>query len=151
MPAQEGGSCPTCGASVTVDVGPGREVQVGTVAAAVESLPRRRCAAGHEVPALDATAIETAVGQVRDAIPRARRRRLRGHDDCTRCGASLTMPARRTTWPVTLEALGGLDHLVTLHLDVPASRCPDCGTDHVPSRSHDDLDAAVREVLGEER
>ena len=56
------------------------------------------------------------------------------------------MPVRRTVWPVTLTGADGRV-AVTLTYDVPATRCPDCGRNQVPTRSADDLVAVLDDLL----
>ncbi|WP_130649615.1 hypothetical protein [Egicoccus halophilus] len=115
---------------------PGDECTVGTVAAVVEQRPRWRCRHGHDAgPVLTAARVHDEVVAL---VAMARRRRLRGDDRCANCGAALTMPARRTVWPLTLTDPDGTV-AVTLTLDLPATRCPDCGRDQVPARSVDDV------------
>lgn len=58
------------------------------------------------------------------------------------------MPVRRTVWHVTLTDPEGLV-AVTLTYDVPATRCPACATNQVPSRSADDLFAVLDDLLRE--
>jgi hypothetical protein len=142
--------CPHCGAASELTLQPGREVTVGSVAGAIDHVPRLRCPAGHELPASAGPAIDDAVAQVRAAVPFARTRRFGWGERCSIDDEPLTMPVRRTEWPVTLERPGGLPVVVTLRLDVPATRCPDCGTDHVPSRSQGDLEATVRALLADD-
>ena len=138
--------CSTCGAGCSPGPAAGDEATHGTVAAVLESRPRWRCPHGHDAgPVFDAAAVRT---QVEAAVPIARRRRLRGGDMCASCGASLTMPVRRTVWPVTLTD-ADQRVAVTLTYDVPVTRCPDCGTSQVPTRSADDLLAVVDDLLPE--
>jgi predicted RNA-binding Zn-ribbon protein involved in translation (DUF1610 family) len=140
-------TCATCDRPVTLEPGPVREARQATVAVILEHAPRWRCGAGHLASAIGSAGTADVLAQVRDALPYAVTRRLRRGETCASCGQALTMPARRTEWPVTLVRPGGLDVVLTLVVDVPATRCPDCGTDHVPARSQADLEAAVREVL----
>jgi hypothetical protein len=141
-------SCPVCEAAVRLELTSGREATVGSVAGVIDRLPIVRCDAGHRSLATAApTVIDDALRQVRAAVPYARARRLRRDEGCTSCGQPLTMPVRRTDWPVTLERPGGLDAVLTLRLDLPATRCPGCGTDHVPTRSQGDLEDTVRALL----
>lgn len=117
---------------------------MGTVAGALEQTPRWRCPHSHDAgPVLPP---ERGRAEVADAVAVARRRRLRGGDVCTACGAPLTMPVRRTVWPVTLTDPDGRV-AVTLTYDVPATRCPACATNQVPTRSADDLVAVLDELL----
>jgi hypothetical protein len=137
--------CPVCGREGPLAVGAGREAQVGTVAGLVEQLPRVHCPAGHAEPATgDPATVRTILERVRTAVVHARRTRLRG-ERCGACGERLTMPVRRTPWPVTVSELEGLP-VLTFHLDLPSTRCPDCGVDQLPGRSQADLAATVEEL-----
>ncbi|MFA9428903.1 hypothetical protein [Egicoccus sp. AB-alg2] len=129
------------------DPAPGGEATNGTVAAVLESRPRWRCVNGHDAgPVIDH---ERARQQVETAVPVARRRRLRGGDVCVACGSVLSMPVRRTVWPVTLTD-PARRAAVTLTYDVPVTRCPSCGSSQVPTRSADDLLAVVDELVPRE-
>jgi hypothetical protein len=141
-------SCPACDAAGALELTGGREATVGSVAGVIDRLPVVRCDAGHRTLATATAAVTgAALAQVRAAVPYARARRLRREEACSSCGQPLTMPVRRTDWPVTLERPGGLDAVLTLRLDLPATRCPGCGTDHVPTRSQGDLEDTVRGLL----
>lgn len=132
-------ACPGCGRPGPVIAGRDREATVGTVAGRVERTPTVACPDGHGHPA---PVTEPALAACHEAVPRARSRALRRTDACGTCGATLTMPVRRTERAVTLA---GVPHVpvTTLRFDLPTTRCPDCGADQVPSRSQDDLDAVV--------
>jgi hypothetical protein len=144
-------ACATCGAPSAVELAPGREVTVGSVAGLVGQRPRWRCTADHVTAAAAADGVaDEARSQLRAAVPYARRQRLRRAEVCSVCDEPLIMPVRRTDWPVVLEGLGGAPAVVTVRLDVPATRCPACGTDHVPVRSQGDLEAAVLALLGDD-
>lgn len=120
----------------------GRERQSGMVAASLEATPVVVCEHGHTDPAPIATEI---VAATESALPRARRRALRG-ERCTTCGATLTMPGRRTQRSVTVDDLAEVG-VLTVTFDVPSVRCTDCGTDQLPSAAVDDLDATVRALF----
>jgi hypothetical protein len=147
-------ACPTCAAATDLVVGAAQEATVGTVAALVEARPLLRCRGGHDHPlsALDRSAraaIEAdVVAALERSLPRARARRWRPTAACAACGVQLTMPVRRTTWPVTVARPGTTMLVLTVHLDVPATRCPGCGVDQVPPRSQGDLTGAVLAALG---
>jgi hypothetical protein len=144
-------ACASCGARSSAELAPGHEVIVGSVAGLVGQRPRWRCTAGHVTSAATVDGVaDEARSQLRAAVPYARGRRLRRAEGCSVCDEPLTMPVRRTEWPVVLESPGGAPGVVTLRLDVPATRCPGCGTDHVPVRSQDDLEAAVLALLGDD-
>jgi hypothetical protein len=141
-------SCPVCDAAVRIELTAGREATFGSVAGVIDHLPFLRCDADHRtLPTATSAVIDAALQQVRGAVPHARARRVRRDEVCASCGEPLTMPVRRTDWPVTLERPGGLDVVLTLRLDLPATRCPGCGTDHLPTRSQGDLEGTVRALL----
>jgi hypothetical protein len=136
------GPCPTCGEEGSLALTAGREVQVGTVAGFLEQVPLVSCPSGHVGPATaDPAATGAVLDRIRRAVGHARSSRLRG-ERCGGCGARLTMPVRRTPWPVTVDEVPGLP-ILTFRFDVPSTRCPDCGVDQVPARSQDDLAATV--------
>lgn len=138
-------SCAVCGAHGDVVPGPPREITVGTVAATVERRPVVACPAAHSAspPQLAGRAMD-AVGV---AIARARSRLLRS-DRCDGCREVLAMPVRRTTRTVSVESPD--IPVVTIHLDVPMTRCGACGLDQVPSRSHEDLTVVVPALFAPE-
>ncbi len=130
--------CDACGAEATLQWRPGSEVAVGTVAGVLDRRPVLICPSDHVraapgAPAAAATAVEAQ-------LPQARRRWRRG-DACASCNAALDLPVRRTRRSITVAETGLAVH--TLHLDVPMTRCGDCGTDQLPTRSHSDLHGVV--------
>lgn len=130
--------CPVCELDAAVELRAPNEVTVGTVAASVERRPVVACPGDHGAspPEVVGAAMEAVDG----AVPRARSRLLRG-DGCRSCGAGLSMPVRRTARAVSVEAPDVA--VVTIHLDLPMTRCGECGFDQVPSRSHEDLTVVV--------
>lgn len=133
-------NCPVCGAAGVVVAGRPREATVGTVAVLCATGPVVACPDGHRAPPDVGDAV---VAACRGALPHARARRLRRIDVCERCGTPLTMPVRRTVRPVTVDQIDGLP-VTTLRFDLPTTRCPECSTDQVPTRSADDVAAAAR-------
>jgi hypothetical protein len=130
--------CPVCDVDAEVGLGAPNEVTVGTVGAAVERRPVARCPDDHG--ATPAEAVGAAMEAVDTAVDRARSRFLRA-EVCRSCGSALTMPVRRTARTVTVE--DPRMPIVTLHLDLPMTRCGECGVDQVPSRSHEDLTVVI--------
>lgn len=126
--------CPECGVEADIVLAGGVESVVGSVAAALEQRPVVACPPGHAVtpPEVVGAAMEAAD----QGIIRARSRLLRS-DACTSCGQALTLPARRTVKAVTV--VSAVAPPVTIQLDLPATRCPACALDQVPSRSQEDL------------
>ena len=133
--------CDICGAEAALQWRPGAEVVVGTVAGVLDRRPVLVCAQGHvhAVPGAPAAALSAVETQ----LPQARGRWRRG-DTCAACKAALDLPVRRTRRSVTVTEGGVAVH--TLHLDVPMSRCGDCGTDQLPTRSRSDLQGVVAAV-----
>ncbi|MFA9445416.1 hypothetical protein [Egicoccus sp. AB-alg6-2] len=120
---------------------------MGSVAGVLEQRPRWRCDNGHDAGPVITP--ERARTEVAAAITIARARRLRRGDRCRVCDADLVMPVRRTVWAATLTD-DERRAAVTLTYDVPATRCPDCGCNQVPTRSVDDLFAVLDRLLREE-
>ena len=138
-------ACPACGETGPVVLRGPLELTIGTVAAVLERRPVVACRTGHELPpAVARTATEQAIER---AVARARQRRLR-REACVDCGAALLMPVRRTVRPVSIEAPPL--PVLTLQLDLPMTRCPDCGRDQVPSRSQADLDAIAGALFADD-
>ncbi|WP_052667668.1 hypothetical protein [Nitriliruptor alkaliphilus] len=131
--------CAVCGATGLVVQGAGREATVGTVAALLEAGWLVACPAGHRTPP---DAGSEVADEVAARLPQARRRPMARADRCTSCDAALTMPVRRTERPVSVTEVPGLP-VTTVVLDVPSTRCGTCSTDQVPTRSVDDVRAAV--------
>lgn len=134
--------CPICDEEAAVVLTGGTEVTVGSVAASLEQRPVVDCAAGHRgTPSqLVGAAMETAD----ERVVRARSRLLRS-DACVDCGTPLTLPVRRTVKSFTV--VSEVAPVVTIHLDLPATRCPSCALDQVPSRSQEDLVVVIPAVF----
>jgi hypothetical protein len=138
-PAAHDQPCAVCGSPGPVVAGAARESTVDTVRALLEVGWVVACPAGHHAP----PAVGEAVAdEVLHRLPLADRRRLARTDRCGACGATLDMPVRRTERPVPIADVAGLP-VHTVRLDVPSTRCFACSTDQVPTRSRDDLRAAV--------
>lgn len=129
----------TCGVTGPVIRGAAREVTVGTVSGLLEAGWLVACPAGHRAPP-DAGA--EVADEVAVLLPLARHRLLARRDRCVSCDAELTMPVRRTERPVSVTDVAGLP-VTTIVLDVPSTRCLECSTDQVPSRSIDDVRAVA--------
>lgn len=135
--------CPVCNAAARIELREASEVTVGTVAVTLERRPVVACTPRHD--ATPPEVVEAAMAAATSALPRARKRLLRG-DACGECGAALTMPVRRTVRPVTVE--GDADTpVLTLRFDLPSVRCSECGVDQVPSGSQEDLVVSVPAVF----
>lgn len=116
--------------------GPGASHTANGVTAVASARPVASCDCGHDA-VLDAADAVTAVFQER--LPIAATRWLR-KPACAVCRSKLTLPARWTQVPVTVEQ----PLLFTVTLDVPAVRCPSCGRDQLPRYARTDCDAAIR-------
>lgn len=136
--------CPRCGQPATPGFSPGTAVTHGTIAASFERRPTLRCAAGHRAPD-PATDLDAVLEACAEQVASAAGGRLRA-ERCQRCRAPLRMPVRRTTRTVSVAGASPLG-VLTLHLDLPATRCPDCGLDQVPTRSRGEVADAVRQAL----
>ncbi|MFU8841718.1 MAG: hypothetical protein ACNA8R_13520 [Nitriliruptoraceae bacterium] len=115
----------------------------GTVAGLLEPGLELRCDQ-HGLQS-SAAARDAAVAVAHLRLPRARRCRLR-RTCCGACDAPLLLPVRRTQRSLTVDGDGLPVH--TIHLDLPLTRCPDCGVDQVPLRSQDDLDGLLDALYG---
>ena len=135
-------ACPGCQAGAPVELRGPSEVTVGTVAVLLERTPAVTCPQGHD--AVPPDVVDAAMRATETAVARARSRFLRD-DVCGNCGSGLTMPVRRTTRAVTVEPEA--TSILTLHFDLPMSRCPNCGLDQLPSRSQEDLVVSVPAVF----
>lgn len=141
-----GRPCAVCGSRGPVVAGAAREATVGTVRALLEVGWVVACPAGHHAP----PAVGDAVAdEVLARLPLAARRRLARGDRCSTCDATLDMPVRRTERPVPIADVAGLP-VHTVRLDVPSTRCFACSTDQVPTRSRDDLRAAVTALFADD-
>ncbi len=127
-------TCPDCGATGHLGLSAAVEVTLGTVAAVLERRPVVVCPEQHgRSPAGLASLV---ADRLTTSLPHARARRLRG-DACDSCGVRLSMPVRRTTRTVSIDGEGL--PVLTIHVDVAMTRCPECGLDQVPSRSQPDV------------
>ena len=126
--------CPDCGAAGELGLSAAVEVTVGTVAAVLERRPVVVCPEQHGHSPADLASI--MADRLTTSLPHARARPLRG-DACRHCRARLSMPVRRTTRTVSIDDPGW--PVLTIHVDVAMTRCPDCGLDQVPSRSQPDV------------
>lgn len=135
--------CPVCNDASPIELRDPSEATVGTVAVALERRPVAACTSRHD--ATPPEVVDAAMAAATSALPRARKRLLRG-DACGACGAALTMPVRRTVRPVTVEGDADVP-VLTLRFDLPSVRCSECGVDQVPSRSQEDLVVSVPAVF----
>ncbi len=107
---------------------------MGTVAAVLERRPVVVCPEQHGRSPDGLASI--IAERLATSLPHARTRPLRG-DVCSHCRARLSMPVRRTARTVSIDDQGW--PVLTIHVDVAMTRCPDCGLDQVPGRSQPDV------------
>lgn len=133
-------TCEVCGAALTA-----RQVEavatVGPLTVELAPVEVAACPEGHTVVRLS---VADVVDGVRGQVTVARRRRLARSDRCGQCQADLVMPARGTQTPVPIVVDG---QVVTVLLECPMVRCPDCGREQVPSEVDRVLDRAVASAL----
>lgn len=140
--------CPDCGESGEVVLAASTEASIGTVGVLLERRPTVACPSQHGLSPPES--VRSAMAATEAALVRAKARLLRRGDRCASCGAPLTMPVRRTKRTVTVEASGEVP-VLTLHFDLPATRCPSCGVDQLPTRSQEDLVVSVPAVFDPRR
>ena len=105
-------------------------------------LPRRADDHGGDAPARWTEARALRVALLR--LTRARWRPI-GSERCGACAAPLVMPPRRTARAVTVEPPASAPW--TLELELPLTRCPDCGLENVPVATRILLRRALRRAL----
>lgn len=135
--------CVRCGRAGPVVHGAGREATVGSVAGLLETGWLVECPAGHRSPP---DAGDEVAREVTERLPHARRKLLARSDRCRTCDAELRMPVRRTERAVSITEVAGLP-VTTIVFDLPSTRCLECSTDQVPSRSLDDVVAVARALF----
>lgn len=135
-------ACPACGSTDGDRVRRTAQATRGSIAILAEGLPVDRCVCGFR--RVTGTFADAASAACSTSIPVARGRRVRP-DACLGCGASMSMPVRRSVRAVTVTPEVG--PVTTLRLDLPMQRCPDCGLDHLPARGQADLTAALAAVI----
>lgn len=138
--------CPACGVHGEIVLRGSRQATVGTVAVQLERRAVVACPSDHEMAPGDA--VDAAMAATDAAVPRARKR-LGRPERCGQCRAPLTMPVRRAERVVTVERAPV--PVLTLHFDLPLTRCPDCGVDQLPTRSQEDLVVSVPAVFTAEQ
>jgi hypothetical protein len=131
-------ACPVCQEVAELALRGPTQIAVGSVSTLVERRPVVGCAGQHEQTPPEV--VGAAMLAANEQLPRARRKLLSG-DRCGACGTALSMPVRRTTRAITVDGEGL--PVVTIHFDLPSSRCPDCGLDQLPTRSQEDLVVSI--------
>lgn len=133
--------CPVCETEGEVVLADTHEVTVGTIAAMVEGRPVVACPDRHR--AVPADVVGATMDATEKQIPRAKSRVFRA-DACHECGHALDMPTRRSARTVSALIDGTV---VTVHLDLPLTRCPSCALEQVPSKSHEDFTVVIPAVF----
>lgn len=122
-------ACPTCSEPVSATPAAEQAVATGPLTVRVTGLVVATCPGGHRHVLPHDAAARTAAG-VRQALLAARAGGLlRRRDRCGDCGADLVLPPRHTDTPVPIELDG---HVLTVVVEAPMARCPDCGREQLP-------------------
>ncbi len=96
----------------------------------VQGLAAARCPAGH-TSGLPVEATPRAVDKVAEMLlVSGTRGVVRRRAVCGACEADLTLPARHSDRPVSLDVDG---RVLTLVVECPMVRCPDCGREQLPA------------------
>lgn len=129
----------SCGLPTHHAIHPTVEFEVTAACLRLDGVGVLRCEAGHTTVADPdlATHVQTAID---DRLLVARTRRLRRDSVCGNCGASLTMPGRRTDTPVPFATTFGV---VTPTVVATMIRCPECGREQLDP----DTRAAIAPLL----
>ncbi len=122
--------CPRCGLPADVVERPEAAMQAGDTTVRVQGLAAVRCPAGH-ASALPVDATPRAIASVAEMLLVSRVRGVvRRRAVCGACEADLTLPARTSDRPVSLDVDG---RVLTLVVECPMVRCPDCGREQLPA------------------
>lgn len=121
--------CPRCGEPADVVERPEAAMQAGDTTVRVQGLAAAHCPAGH-ASALPVDATPLAVARVAEMLlVSGTRGVVRRREVCGACDADLTLPGRRSDRPVSLDVDG---RVLTLVVECPMVRCPDCGREQLP-------------------
>lgn len=132
--------CPTCAAEATLQHGSSTRAEVNGITVTLPHPPVVHCAVGHRQAPAGLLPLARAALRARIAFARTN---WRGKTRCRACKRELTMPSRWTQIPVTIET----PTVFTVTIDVPASRCPNCGLDQLAARAMKDLDTALMRLF----
>lgn len=122
--------CPRCGAPAEVVDLPEAAMQSGDVTVRVQGLARARCDAGHATT-LPTDASTHAIARVDEMLlVSAVRGMVRRREVCGACDGALDLPPRNSHRPVSLDVDG---RVLTLIVESPMVRCPDCGREQLPA------------------
>lgn len=110
----------------------------------IEETPLRTCPSGHLNVDLWRGFVDGVVRDVVGMLPVPMRRWWSRQPRCSACGEILSMPARRTVKPVTVQLEDAPVFTVTLEL--PMTRCGSCGFDNLAVRTQA-VEGALRAAL----
>lgn len=121
--------CPRCDEPAEVVDQPEAAMQAGDTTVRVHGLARARCPSGHATT-LPVDATPRAVAEVEVMLLVADTRGVvRRREVCGACGGELALPPRRSHRPVSVDVDG---RVLTLIVESPMVRCPDCGREQLP-------------------
>lgn len=121
--------CPRCDEPATVADCAEAAVQSGDATVRVQGLARATCPAGH-VTMLPPDAAAHANAKVDEMLLVSTTRGLvRRREVCGACEGTLALPPRNSDRPVSLDVDG---RVLTVIVESPMVRCPDCGREQLP-------------------
>lgn len=121
--------CPRCGEPAEVTDRPEAAVGAGDTTVRIQGLARATCPAGHATT-LPAEAATHASAKVDEMLLVSHVRGLvRRREVCGDCEADLGLPPRNSHRPVSLDVDG---RVLTVIVESPMVRCPDCGREQLP-------------------
>lgn len=132
--------CPRCGEPAEVTNCPEAAVQAGDATVRIQGLARATCPAGHATT-LPPDAAAHAGAKVDEMLLVSTTRGLvRRREVCGACEGALDLPPRNSYRPVSLDVDG---RVLTVIVESPMVRCPDCGREQLPVH----VGAALAELL----
>ncbi|HKJ55190.1 MAG TPA: hypothetical protein VJ978_04320 [Nitriliruptoraceae bacterium] len=134
-----------CGRARTVRVAPTVEMEVDAATLRLDGVAVASCEAGH-VELVDDSVADRALAAIDDGLLVANRPRLRRGDRCGDCGATLTLPGRRSDTPVPFASPFGV---VTPTVIATMVRCPECGREQLAPDARDALPTLVASCVAE--
>jgi len=132
-----------CGQPTEAAIAPTVEMEVDTAGLRLDGVGVWQCPKGHTTIA-DPDLAERITAAVADGLLVARPRRLRREAACGDCGATLTMPGRRSDTPVPFSSPFGV---VTPTVVATMLRCPDCGREQLEPNAPAAVDMLVEACL----
>lgn len=121
--------CPRCGEPAEIADCPEAAVGAGDTTVRILGLARATCPAGHTTT-LPAEAAAHASAEVDEMLLVSVTRGLvRRREVCGVCEGELALPPRNSHRPVPLDVDG---RVLTVIVESPMVRCPDCGREQLP-------------------